>query len=312
MSEYHLDQKKIKSFVDAIHGSYLAHDKIQHIDCGCLPNQVDVHKLTKRLFALIFPGYYGLQQLTRDMLRDHIARLVSDLASAMYKQVYPCLKMRVIEDEAALDQQTQGVVDAFFEAIPGIRTLLASDILAAFEGDPAAKDADEIISAYPAVIAIGTYRMAHVLHHLEVPLLPRMMTEFAHSLTGVDIHPGTTIGSGFFIDHCTGVVIGETAIIGDNCKLYQGVTLGAISFPHDETGEIRRDYKRHPTLEDNVIVYSNASILGDIVIGKGATIGGNVFLTRAVPPGHTVSAKPAELRLRNRPTQENRLPDDVE
>ncbi len=188
----------------------------------------------------------------------------------------------------------------FLEAIPDLRRILAEDVQAAFEGDPAAKSPDEIVFCYPGVGAVTVYRLAHELHRLGVPLIPRMMTEYAHGKTGIDIHPGATIGRRFFIDHGTGVVIGETTQIGDNVKLYQGVTLGALSFPRDEkTGEIVRDAKRHPTIEDGVVIYANATILGgDTVIGHHSVIGSSAWLTRSIAPFTTVTIENPRLRYR--------------
>jgi serine O-acetyltransferase len=183
--------------------------------------------------------------------------------------------------------ETQAI--SFLEKIPTLRNFLARDVEAAYDGDPAAKGHDEIIFSYPCIFAIMVYRLAHELHVQEIPLLPRIMTEFAHSKTGIDIHPGARIGKNFFIDHGTGVVIGETTEIGENVKLYQGVTLGALSFPKDEMGNIVRDKKRHPTIEDDVVIYAGATVLGgDTLIGKGSIIGGNVWLTHSVPPGTKV------------------------
>jgi serine O-acetyltransferase len=180
--------------------------------------------------------------------------------------------------------------------IPAIRKTLKSDVQAAFDGDPAAKAPEEVVLSYPHLTAIAIHRIAHELYKMDIPLIPRMMAERAHSMTGIDIHPGATIGKRFFIDHGTGVVIGETAIIGENVKIYQGVTLGAISFPKDAQGNIIRGKKRHPTLESDVTVYAEATILGDIVIGQGAVIGGNVWIRESVPAGGVVSmAKPESL-----------------
>jgi len=178
--------------------------------------------------------------------------------------------------------------------LPKIRELLKGDVGAAFDGDPAAKSYEEIVISYPCIIAIATYRIAHELYIKEVPLIPRIMTECAHAKTGIDIHPGAKIGRSFFIDHGTGVVIGETTVIGDNVKIYQGATLGALSFSKDERGRIIKGGKRHPTIEDNVIIYAEATILGDVVIGRG-TIGGNVWIKESVPAGVTVTTPKADL-----------------
>jgi serine O-acetyltransferase len=173
--------------------------------------------------------------------------------------------------------------------------MLKGDVRAAFDGDPAAKSYEEIVISYPCITAIATYRVAHELYLKQVPLLPRIMSECAHARTGIDIHPGATIGRNFFIDHGTGVVIGETSIIGNNVKMYQGVTLGALSFRKDQRGRIIKSGKRHPTIEDNVIIYAEATILGDVVIGKGSVIGGNVWIKESVPSGVTVGTPPGDL-----------------
>ncbi len=189
----------------------------------------------------------------------------------------------------------------FLKRLPEIRTLLIRDVQAAFDGDPAATNLDEVILAYPGVLAVSVYRIAHALHDLGVPMMARIMTEWAHSKTGADIHPGATIGAAFFIDHATGVVIGETTDIGDGVKLYQGVTLGALSFPRDAAGQIIRGKKRHPTVESGSTLYANATVLGGhTVVGTDSVIGGSVFLTRSVPPRSRVSLKEPELRVATR------------
>jgi len=179
--------------------------------------------------------------------------------------------------------------------LPNIRGLLKGDVTAAFDGDPAAKSYEEIVLSYPCIIAIATYRIAHELYLKDVPLIPRIMTECAHAKTGIDIHPGAKIGRNFFIDHGTGVVIGETTVIGDNVKIYQGTTLGALSFPKDERGRIIKGGKRHPTIEDNVTIYAEATILGDVVIGKDTVVGGNVWIKESVPAGVTVTTSSPDL-----------------
>jgi serine O-acetyltransferase len=199
--------------------------------------------------------------------------------------------MNDLDGDLALkgDDTAEEAAYEFLESLPRVRKMLAKDIQAAYDGDPAAHCIDEIILSYPAAYAITAYRVAHELHRIGVPLLPRMLTELAHSRTGIDIHPGASVGDSFFIDHGTGVVIGETTVIGDHVKLYQGVTLGAHSFPKDEKGRLIRGQKRHPTIEDNVVIYAGATILGgDTVIGAGSIIGGNVWLTESVPPGSRV------------------------
>ncbi|MCF7957774.1 MAG: serine O-acetyltransferase [Phycisphaerae bacterium] len=278
--------------------SYYAFDRIKHISSRSLPSRDEIHDITKQLFGLIYPGFFGDQNVTHDNCGAFVRETLESVGSRLYHIIYQCLSYKERSDRHR--HMASDTVVAFLGELPKVREVLASDVLAGYRGDPASQGTDEVVFSYPATIAVGTYRLAHELRKFGVPLMPRIMTEHAHNLTGVDISPGAHIGRGFFIDHGTGVVVGETAIIGDNCKLYQGVTLGAISFPHDEEGQIIRGHKRHPTLGDEVVVYSNATVLGNVTIGKGSTIGGGVFLTRSVPPGCTVSAKQAELRYRNR------------
>jgi serine O-acetyltransferase len=284
----------------ALEDSYFAHKRIHHITSRYLPNRLEVHDLLKELFGLVYPGFFGQQDLSMENIAEHIRQQLKKVGVQLYRQIFRSFSCRGEDNIDLLERKARETTERFLDSLPQVRELLAGDVMAAYTGDPAAQDTDEVVFSYPATIAIGIFRLAHELWELQVPYIPRIMTEYAHSRTGIDIHPGATIGRGFFIDHGTGVVIGETTIIGENCKLYQGVTLGAPSFPFDEHGQIMRNYKRHPTLEDNVIVYSNASILGDVTIGKGATIGGGVFLTRSVPPGCRVSMKAPELTYRNR------------
>ena len=291
---------QLESVAGSLQDSYFAHRRIHHISTRLMPSRDEIYEITQQLFALIYPGFFGRLDLAVENIDSHLRDLLENLSKGLYLQIYNSLSYKSQNDDEMLKQRASQVTKNFFKALPEIRELLEGDVLAGFKGDPAAQDTDVVIFSYPATIAIGTYRLAHALWNMQVPLLPRVMTEQAHSLTGIDIHPGAGIGRNFFIDHGTGVVIGETTVIGDNCKLYQGVTLGAVSFPHNDEGQIIRGNKRHPTLEDDVIVYSNTSILGDVTIGKGATIGGNIFLTRSIPPGCTVTAKQAELHYRNR------------
>ena len=194
----------------------------------------------------------------------------------------------------------QDATEYLLNQVPQIREYLKSDVIAAFDGDPAAKSYEEIIISYPCIMAIATHRIAHELYLKDVPLIPRIMAECAHSATGIDIHPGAKIGKSFFIDHGTGVVIGETSIIGENVKIYQGTTLGALSFPKDERGRIIKGGKRHPTIEDNVTIYAEATILGDVVIGKNSVIGGNVWIKESVPENVVVTAESGGLKFSRR------------
>jgi len=297
---------KWDTLAKGLEDSYFAHKRIHHITSRYLPNRVEVHDLLKKLFELVYPGFFGRQDLSMENITEQIRDQLKDVAEQLYRQVFRSFSCRGEDNAELIERRARDATERFLDSLPRVRELLASDVMSAYTGDPAAQDTDEVVFSYPATIAIGTYRLAHELWELQVPYIPRIMTEYAHSRTGIDIHPGARINRGFFIDHGTGVVIGETTIIGENCKLYQGVTLGAPSFPFDEHGQIMRNYKRHPTLEDNVIVYSNASILGDVTIGKGATIGGGVFLTRSVPPKCRVSMKAPELTYRNRRSQIDR------
>ncbi|MHC4796974.1 MAG: serine O-acetyltransferase, partial [Planctomycetota bacterium] len=204
------------------------------------------------------------------------------------------------------EEKARDITTTFLERIPAIRDLLATDVQAAYDGDPAAVNTDEVILAYPGLMAVSVYRFAHQLNNLGVPLMARIMTEWAHTMTGVDIHPGAKIGSHFFIDHATGVVIGETTDIGDYVKLYQGVTLGARSFPKDERGRLIRGYKRHPTIQRNVTIYANATVLGgETTIGEGSVVNGSVFLTSGIPANATASMKAPELKVRQRRIRTN-------
>jgi serine O-acetyltransferase len=226
-------------------------------------------------------------------------RAASMSGEALALQVVRGFAVLVQEAFAACDGRDDGrAANAFLEQVPVIASRLAADVRAAFDGDPAARNDLEIVVCYPGIRALMVHRFAHALDALGVPLLPRMMAEHAHRDTGIDIHPRATIGDALFIDHGTGVVVGETAVIGNRCRIYQGVTLGAKNFDREPDGSMRRGYKRHPTLEDNVIVYAGATILGgDTVIGQGSVIAGGVFLTKSVPPGHVVTGPKLELRM---------------
>jgi serine O-acetyltransferase len=232
----------------------------------------------------------------------HVGDLIDSLHDRLTQQITRALRhdCKARDLETDFEAEAQQTAIRFLDGIPELRRTLAEDVQAAYEGDPAAKNQDEILFCYPGVSAVTVFRLAHVLHRLGVPLIPRMMTEYAHSKTGIDIHPGAVIGRRFFIDHGTGVVIGETTQIGDDVKIYQGVTLGALSFPRDEvTGEILRDTKRHPTIEDAVVIYANATILGGrTVIGHHSVIGSSAWITRPIEPYTTVTIENPRLRYR--------------
>lgn len=274
----------------------------EQIEGTPLPSASALQEIMNLVRSIIFPGYYGISTIHTNTLKYHIGIATEKLFSLLVDQILAGLSFGGFDDTtfSAYSQQTINIelrriatdrAERFIAKLPELRRVLATDVVAAFNGDPAAKNYGEIISCYPVIKTLTNYRVAHELLLLEVPLIPRMLTEMAHSETGIDIHPGATIGEYFTIDHGTGVVIGETCIIGNNVKLYQGVTLGAKSFPCDENGNPIKGIPRHPILEDDVIVYSNASILGRITIGKGATIGGNIWVTHDVPAGEFISQK---------------------
>jgi len=257
-----------------------------------LPQKREVISILRGLQEVIYPGYFGDQSLYREYLHGHLGDQLFALSRKLESEVCRALAANCGRRGAGSGPTLKAgeVVTAFLERLPDVMDLIADDVEAAYEGDPAATCLEEVILAYPGVKAVFTYRIAHLLHGLGVPLIPRIMTEFAHNETGVDIHPGAKIAREFFIDHGTGVVIGETTVIGDRVKLYQGVTLGALSFPRDVRGDLVRGTKRHPTLEEDVVVYAGATILGgDTVVGRGSVIGGNVWLTTSVPPGSKVT-----------------------
>ena len=256
-----------------------------------LPSREALEGIVADLRAALFPAHFGAADLSDDGLRKHIGRRLDSALVALREQVKRGLLASVggEGDPGAWERRAVEVVREFAFGLPDVRLLLGSDARAAYEGDPAATSTDEILFCYPGMVAITHHRVAHELYALEVPLIPRMISELAHAATGIDIHPGARIGKSFFIDHGTGVVIGETCIIGERVRLYQGVTLGAKSFPADEHGHPIKGRPRHPIVEDDVTIYAGATILGRITIGRGSSIGGNVWLTRSVPPQSTIT-----------------------
>ena len=307
MTPKHLGEE-LPRLVDRLVASYHADPRTQNIDRDYLPSRTRIIEICDALLELTFPGYFGRKGLTSHNISYHVGELVPRLWELLNSEILHCLcQAREHASEAPVPeeayapchQQAHELASAFVARLPEIRALIGDDAQAAFDGDPAATGTAEVILAYPAMIAIAIYRYAHELYEAHVPLMPRVMCEHAHRLTGIDIHPGARIGRSFFIDHGTGVVIGETTDIGDNVKIYQGVTLGALSFPKDERGRIIRGAKRHPTVGNNVTIYANAIVLGgQTVIGDGAVVGGSVFLTESVEPGHMVSITPPVLRVR--------------
>lgn len=275
---------------------------------GQLPSRDVVVEIIHLLRQLLFPGYFGKQNLTGSTLEYHIGNLLIEINEKLNEQVTCALRHQLGKKESFGEIDVREKADeicwSFLSKIPQVREYLAIDVQAAFDGDPAAADKDQVICSYPGLLAVSVYRLAHELHLLSVPLIPRIMTEFAHNETGIDIHPGATIGKYFFIDHGTGVVIGETTIIGNNVKIYQGVTLGALS---TRGGQSLRNQKRHPTIEDDVTVYSGASIFGgETIIGKESVIGSNVFITQSVPPGTRVVIKNPDLLFKEHEKQETK------
>ncbi len=257
-----------------------------------LPSRDAVIGIVEDLRSVFFPGYFGTSDLHDQSLHYYIGATLARALRSLEEQVRRGIafsERHDLETCAHCQEAAQAVTKAFLARLPAIRRLLLGDVEAAYEGDPALKSRDEAIFAYPGMFAITNQRIAHELHVLGVPLIPRIITEHAHTTTGIDIHPGAAIGERFFIDHGTGVVIGETSIIGDRVRIYQGVTLGAKSFPLDEKGNPIKGIDRHPVVEDDVVIYAGATILGRITIGKGSSIGGNVWLTHGVPPGSRVT-----------------------
>jgi serine O-acetyltransferase len=306
MDRDHLN-RRLPGIVDALVNSVVNEPRMKHLNRVHLPSRDVIVECIVSLRQLIFPGYFGKQGLTSGNITFRVGELVSELSDKLYTQVRHCLRFRQqIPDDgtdpdsacADCDAQAAEIVSTFFDRIPAVREVLSSDVQAAFDSDPAAQTVDETVFSYPGLYAICVQRLAHELHKMDVPLLPRIMTEHAHGETGIDIHPGAKLGRSFFIDHGTGVVIGETTEIGDNVKIYQGVTLGALA---PDFGQALRGQKRHPTIGDNVTIYAGATILGgDTVIGHGSVIGGNVFLTKSVPPHNRVSNEPPNLKYRER------------
>lgn len=278
--------------------------EINHLDATTLPDSEVIVRIIDVAREIFFPGYFGTRSCTPDNLAYHIGDRLHDLYLMLSEQIYRSVRHECRRQgpecphcKALAETNAQEVL----RRIPEIRRLLDLDVKAAFDGDPAAKSYHEIILSYPGLFAIAVYRLAHELWELGVPLLPRMMTEYAHAETGIDIHPGARIGESFFMDHGTGVIIGETTIIGRHVKLYQGVTLGAFSFPKDACGQLIRGQKRHPTIEDDVTIYAHATLLGgQTVVGRGSTIGGNVWLTEPVPPHSFVGVENPRLVVRTK------------
>lgn len=258
-----------------------------------LPSSTAVADLTETLRGAVFPGYFGISELGTEGTYFHVGQALHDALRSLETQVARALCFTAAavhpRDCTACVGHSHQLVEAFSARLPAVQERLVGDVRAAYEGDPAATGPEETILSYPGVLAITYQRIAHELYQLEVPLIPRMITEHAHALTGIDIHPGARIGERFFIDHGTGVVIGETSVIGANVRVYQGVTLGARSFPLDASGRPVKGLARHPIIENDVVIYAGATVLGRITVGRGSVIGGNVWLTESVAAGSVIT-----------------------
>lgn len=305
MSTLVKEQQEIDVIVKDILADFDGRKNIDAVDIFNKPDKREVQELVKNLFKIVYPGYFRDKSFKIYNPSNSYAVIIEDTFYHMNKQVFLALdfcKSRGTMTEDDRRKESYRICKAFFGRIPKIREYIESDLLAAYDGDPAAGCFEEIILAYPGLIASTVYRIAHELYVEQVPVLPRMMTELAHSKTGIDIHPGATIDKNFFIDHGTGIVIGETAIIGKNVKIYQGVTIGALS---TRGGQKLSGKKRHPTICDNVTIYAGASILGgNTIIGENAVIGGNTFITSSINPNTIVSMKNLEMEYR---TSENTI-----
>ncbi|MBR2345905.1 MAG: serine acetyltransferase [Lentisphaeria bacterium] len=290
-------QRELGAIHQELQKSYADGFGVNLAGADSLPRREEVVTVTAKLLELIFPGfdragaYPGAAVLLGDTMRE-----LSDQISRAMRRISGS---KCDSCNADCGQKCDDLALKLMQELPQIREIMKKDVVAAYNGDPAAKNFDEIILSYPGVKAIAIQRLAHVLYRLDVPLIPRMMTEYAHSATGIDIHPGATLGVGVFIDHGTGVVIGETAVVGDNVRIYQGVTLGAGNFPKNACGMLIKGLKRHPTVGSNVTIYSGASVLGDITIGDNSVIGGNVWLTESLPAGTKITALPPEHRKKS-------------
>lgn len=305
-------ESKLSEIIDAISENYKNEDLFYLEEDHQMPNRDAIIHIIMGLRQLMFPGYFDKEQLGHTIPEYFLGHNIIKLYESLAEQVRFALRhsMKDCEENCSsaedISERTDKICTSFFSSFSNIQKLLIKDVQAAFNGDPAAKTKEEIIFCYPGLFAIFVYRLAHELYLMQVPFIPRIMSEYAHGHTGIDINPGATIGEYFFIDHGTGIVIGETTIIGNNVKIYQGVTLGALS---TRSGQLLRDVKRHPTIEDNVTIYSNASILGgETVIGKGSIIGGSAFITESVAPGTRVSVTNPELTYTSK---EVHRPDDL-
>ena len=288
-------EQRIEGLVDSILSDYSLGRDIDKIELRQHPDKEVITGVIGKLLRIVYPGYFRERSFRMYNAKHHLSMLMEDVMYNLNRQITLVLQN---EGQADAENKAQEVCLAFFEEIPHVRALVQTDVQAAYDGDPAASGKEEVIFCYPGLFAITVYRLAHVLYDLGVPMIPRIMAEHAHSITGIDIHPGAAIGDHFFIDHGTGVVIGETTVIGSHVKIYQGVTLGGLT---TRGGQSLRGKKRHPTIEDNVTIYAGASVLGgETVIGSDCVIGSNAFITASIPPCTTVTMKNQELQYRER------------
>jgi len=287
--------------VTEITANYKQNPIFSSFDSSNLVNKDEIIEILNELRQLIFPGFFEQKKLANDTIGYYVGNLLMSIEEKLHRQIKCVLfyknYINMEIDDSLLEKKTDEICLAILKSLPKIQEYITTDVQATYDGDPAAVDMEEIIFSYPGIYAVCIYRIAHELYKLSVPYLPRIMTEYAHNETGIDINAGAEIGKYFFIDHGTGVVIGETCMIGDNVKIYQGVTLGALS---TREGQNLHGVKRHPTIEDNVTIYSGASILGgETVIGKNSIIGGNAFITKSIPSDTRVSVQNLELKLKN-------------
>lgn len=292
--------KQPADIVNKLVESFHQHGGINHLDQANLPSREAVVEITRNLLRLVFPGFYD-DEIHSNQVVAFTTQLVETIRQSLLRELRKSLVYRPCEqcDQTDLAGTAERITDEFLAALPAVRATLQTDVTAAYEGDPAAISNEEIILAYPGIEAIAVQRMAHLLYRRQVALIPRIMTEWVHNKTGIDIHPGAQIGAHFFIDHGTGVVVGETSVIGQRVKLYQGVTLGAKSFPKDAQGRCVKGIKRHPNIEDDVTIYAGATILGDVTIGRGSIIGGSVWLLDSVPPGTVVYHEGGQTKMKH-------------
>lgn len=290
-------EERFTAVVEDLLRTYRENGGINYVEAAAtLPSRPAIDAACTELLSILFPGFHGEPLIHAGDLPEVTASRIKELHGRIKPEI--CKSIAALKADASVENAAEDILQFFFSQLARLREKLWADIDAAYEGDPAARSFEEIILAYPAIEAIAIQRMAHLLYLRELPLIPRMMTEWAHGRTGIDIHPGAEIGSHFFIDHGTGVVIGETCVIGSHVKFYHGVTLGARSFQKDEQGHIRKGGKRHPNVEDYVTIYPNSTVLGgETVVGARSTIGGNVFLTQSVPPDSLVFYEEKQLRI---------------